>query len=203
MRHTRWMRVLLLAAVLGGCGSTPTTASATPSPTPTATPVVTPTPVVPTSPAVPTAAATAAQLQAVADAVYPACTPSTCPGGGGSYTTCDAGHSGSNVYSACPLTARLAAQLNADTSGGAGDPLGGGQDPVWQTRSITGVPSSTGGVAHVVLGFTGSSTHEAIDLVIVAGGGGLAVDDLYCAGSNPSTSDAYAPGWDGRATCSG
>jgi hypothetical protein len=38
-------------------------------------------------------------------------------------------------------------------------------------------------------------------MLIVSSGGQLLVDDIYCAGTDPSTTDAYASGWDGCAAC--
>lgn len=197
----------LVLAAASGCGSaggssptssSPTvsaTAAQTPTPTALATPVPTPAP----TPA-PTLAATARQLTSVVQAVYPAC-HSSCIGGGTQYTTCESGYS--PPFSTCPLTARLIARLEADIKSAgpsAADPLGGGQDPYWVTESLTANASVTGGVAHVVLGF-GGRTPSRKDLVVVLSNGHLLVDDVYCTGQNPATTDAYTAGWMNRSTC--
>jgi hypothetical protein len=36
---------------------------------------------------------------------------------------------------------------------------------------------------------------------MVIQGNQVLVDDIYCTGQNPTTSDAYAPGWLSRSTC--
>jgi hypothetical protein len=118
------------------------------------------------------------------------------------FTTCDAASSETDVFASCPLTESLAIQFG-DAVGGANsaaDPLGGGQDPEWTAERFTAEPSSTGGVVHATLG-TGS-TAEKLDLVMVIEGSELLVNDVYCTGSNPEGSDALAPGWLARSTCS-
>ena len=109
-----------------------------------------------------------------------------------------------NRFGLCPFTPRLQLQLTTDAAGGdAGggpaDPIGGGQDPEWPSEAITVTPSATGGVAEVTF-VDGANTFKT-DLVIVSSGGMLLVDDIYCAGTDPGTTDAYAAGWDLRATC--
>jgi hypothetical protein len=109
-----------------------------------------------------------------------------------------------NRFGRCPFTQRLAQQLTKDAAGGdAGggpaDPIGGGQDPEWPTEAIRVTPSATGGVAEVT--FVDGANTFTTDLVIVTSGGALLVDDIYCAGTDPSTTDAYAAGWDLRAAC--
>jgi hypothetical protein len=47
----------------------------------------------------------------------------------------------------------------------------------------------------------GGGSTEKFDLLIVIQGSQVLVDDIDCAGQNPITSDAYAPGWLSRSTC--
>jgi hypothetical protein len=119
------------------------------------------------------------------------------------FTTCDAGSSGPDVFAPCPLTTRLVTQLKSEVDGvpSAPDPLGGGQDPEWITETVTATPSSTGGVAHVTLGFGPDTTTEKYDLVVIIQGSRLLVDDLYCTGSDPATGDVYAADWVDRSVC--
>lgn len=199
-----------LLATLPACSTAPSPAvsaslpAATPTPSPSSTPLPTPSPTAAPTPT-PLPAATVAQLVAVAEAVYPACAGSSaCAAAGTKYTTCDSARP-SLLGPRCPLTARLSSALQAAISGvtSAPDPLGGGQDPEWATESITADVTGTGGVAHVALGFGPGTTSERHDLLIVLDGGRLLVDDIYCTGSSPATTDAYAPGWLNRSTCSG
>lgn len=120
------------------------------------------------------------------------------------FTTCDAGSSGSDVFAPCPLTSRLATQLQDDVAGtpSAPDPLGGGQDAEWATETFDAVPSSTGGTIHVSLGFGAGTALEKIDLLVVLRGSDLQVDDIYCTGSDPEATDAFVPGWLTRSVCS-
>jgi hypothetical protein len=143
------------------------------------------------------------ELSVVASMIYPACTPDNCAGDA-TYTTCDAGSSGPDVFASCPLTARLDAQLKREVDGvaSASDPLGGGQDPEWLTETVTAMPSATGGIVQVALGFGPGTTTETYTLVVILQGSQLLVDDLYCTGANPATSDVYAPGWPDRSVCS-
>ena len=119
------------------------------------------------------------------------------------FTTCDAGSSGADVFALCPLTPKLLAQLKADVAGvpSAPDPLGGGQDPEWTTEAVTATPSTTGGIAHVVLGFGAGTATEKYDLVVVIRGSQLLVDDIYCTGTDPVGSDVFAAGWLTRSVC--
>lgn len=188
--------MLFASLAIAACGASTATApstSSTPSPT-----------VAPAFPSGTPAAAglTLAQLTAVAAAVYPMCA-SGCPHG--HYTTCEIGHSGASLYAGCPLTPRLAMQLQVDSSGiiSAPDELGGGQDPFWDTESITAESTEAGGTAHVVLAQTGGTGTETFDLTVVESGSQLLVDDISCTGQDPSSTDAYSPGWAGRSTCSG
>jgi hypothetical protein len=192
---------LVTLAFAAACGSTGGPAS---SPTSTvsgpATPLPSPTPTpVPLS----TAAATSTELSGIAAVVYPPCTPSTCAGAA-QFTTCDAGSSGTDVFAPCPLTPRLATQLEDDVAGtpSAPDPLGGGQDPEWTTEVFNDAPSSTGGVVHASLGFGPGTAPEKIDLLVVLRGSDLQVDDIYCTGTDPETTDAFVPGWLTRSVCS-
>lgn len=172
------------ATVTGPPTTTPVPTTPEPSPSQTSSPI-----------------ATAAQVESVAASVYPQCTSSRpCPATGTHYTVCDSGSAG---FAGCPLTARLAAQLQADVQGqqSGPDPLGGGQDPEWADRSITTTPGAASAVAHVTLGFAAGASSEKIDLVVVLSSGRLLVDDIYCTGHDPATQDAYAPGWTERSTC--
>ena len=82
------------------------------------------------------------------------------------------------------------------------DEVGGGQHPEFDAESISADPSTTGGVIHVTL--TTGPNSSLTDLVVTAiGTGSLLVDDIYCTGSDPATSDAYAPGWSNRSPCAG
>jgi hypothetical protein len=191
---------MIAVAFLISCGSpaNPTagaTGTATPAPTfaATATPSAAP---------ASTAAATGDELNVVASMVYPPCTPANCAGDA-MFTTCDAASSGPDVFAACPLTARLVAQLKSEVDGvaSAPDPLGGGQDPEWTTQSVTTTPSPTGGIAHVVLGFGAGTTAERYDLLVIVQGSQLLVDDIYCTGSDPTADDVYAAGWVTRSVC--
>ena len=194
----------LALALSAGCGSaaapsaasaTPSAAASAPSATATSTPTPLPTPV-------PTLAATADQLVAVAMAVYPACQGSggACVSSGTKYTACDQGTT--PRWATCPLTPRLVTQFDALAQAvqSAPDPLGGGQDPAWATEVVTAEPSAGGGVAHVTLGF-GGGTASHTDLSVIVMSGKLLVDDVYCTGTDPATTDAYAPGWLNRSTC--
>jgi hypothetical protein len=208
-RTTIGLTAVCVTVALAACGATVTTPTATVHATPTAAstplPVATPSPT-PVATATPTPApaiaATSAQLSAVAVLVYPRCA-GTCTATGAIFTSCEINQSGT-LFSACPITVRLRTQLLKDVSGvvSAPDPLGGGQDPQWQTETISATPSAQGGVAHVILGFTDSTTHETYDLLIVVQSGRLLVDDIYCTGQSPSTTDAYASGWLNRSTYS-
>ena len=164
------------------------------------------TPTSPTSPtatpSIPTPAGiTAAQITAVAADVYPMCSGSACPHG--HYATCESGHSGSGLYDGCPLTTRLVAQLQANASGVVSPPdqLGGGQDPYWDTESITADITEAGGTAHVVLAQMGGAGAEMFDLLIIPSGTQLLADDIVCSGQDQASGDAYAPGWINRSTC--
>jgi hypothetical protein len=210
-RHLIFGVLAACAVVATGCepASSTTTAGTTPAQTPSASAVATPraTPTA-TIVATPSASATpsgaASPLAAVAAKVYPVCGPSSCVANRtGYYTTCDTGNPAR--FSACPFTPRLIAQLMKDIQGvnSAPEPIGGGQDPEWETEAITTDLSATGGVAHVALGFTGSSQRDQIDLIMVPSDGQLFVDDVNCTGTDPATSDAYATGWLNRSTCAG
>ena len=159
------------------------------------------------SPTAATTTPTVSALIAVAALTFPECGHQSCRATGSKFTTCDGGETGKTVtsrFSLCPFTARLDAQLGLDANGGdAGggpaDPVGGAQDPEWPTQSVTATPSSTGGTA-TVTSVDGVNTFDTV-LVIVRSGGHFLVDDIYCAGTNPTTTDAYAAGWDLRAAC--
>lgn len=101
----------------------------------------------------------------------------------------------------CPLTSRLLQQLNIATAGGGvPDPLGGGQAEQFTSETFTAEPTATGGVVHAVLVLTTGSTAKT-DLVFVAGGAKLVLDDLYCTGKDQGTTDVYVAGWLTRADC--
>ena len=191
---------LIVLILLVSCGSPANpTAGATNTPairsTPSQTPAPTPSPTT-------TADATVSELTAIAALVYPNCTPANCVGGA-MFTTCDASSSGADVFASCPLTARLIAQLRQDVQGvpSAPDPIGGGQDPEWTTRTVTATPSATGGIAQVVLGFGPGTAPEKYDLVVIVQASQLLVDDLYCTGADASANDVFAPGWITRSVC--
>jgi hypothetical protein len=139
--------------------------------------------------------------------VFPPCNDEVCSTHNTKFTTCDGGMTGStpsssDLYSLCPFTARLKSQLKADCiAPSCPDEVGGGQDPEFETEAITAEPSTTGGVVHVVLA-VGPNT-SMTDLVVIASSGSLLVDDISCTGSDPTTSDAYAPGWSNRSPCAG
>jgi hypothetical protein len=203
-----WTAAICMTVALSACGAASTTPTATVSASPIATstpfPIATPspTPVATPTPTPAPAVATSAQLSAVAARVYPPCA-GTCTATGAMFTSCEI-HQGGTLFSACPITLRLRTQLLKDVAGvvSAPDPLGGGQDPQWLTETIRAAPSASGGVAHIILGFTASTTHETYDLLIVVQSGRLLADDIYCTGQDPSTADAYASGWLQRSTCS-
>lgn len=191
--------VLVFACLLAACGgsSGPAASASGPAATDTASSAATPAAQAPT----------AAQLQAAAEAVYPACVAPTCAGGA-KFATCDSGYSGQqgvmgDKLTTCPLTSRLLQQLETVTSGAATapDPLGGGQVEQFASESFTAVPGSNGGTVHAVLTLLGAGGSTTIDLVFVAGGAKLLLDDVYCTGKDPATTDAYAAGWLTRATC--
>lgn len=192
---------LVTLSFVAACGSTGIPAS---SPTGNASEQVTPLPTpTPTAPPLSTAVATSTELSGIGAMVYPPCTPSTCVGAA-LFTTCDAGSSGADVFAPCPLTPRLAAQLQEDVAGtpSAPDPLGGGQDPEWTTEAFNAAPSATGGIIHITLGFGAGTAPEKIDLLVVLRGSSLQVDDIYCTGADPEMSDAFAFGWLARSACS-
>ncbi|MEA2619182.1 MAG: hypothetical protein QOE72_4965 [Chloroflexota bacterium] len=145
-----------------------------------------------TSAVTPQAGATVDELVAVAAMAYP---PTT--NGQGNWTTCEAGHSGASVFEACPVTPRLRSRLNAVVSGvpSAPDPLGGGQQAYWDTRTMTADVAPTGGVAHVTLGPPAAGPPERKDLVIVRSGGQLLIDDIFCTGVDPAASSVYGADW--------
>jgi hypothetical protein len=53
----------------------------------------------------------------------------------------------------------------------------------------------------VTLGFGPGQIMATIDLVVVVQGSQLLVDDIYCTGTDPGGTDAYAAGWLTRAVC--
>jgi hypothetical protein len=192
----------LLSACASGTSVRPAvTQSATPAPTPTQTTVPAPPPATPS--AQPQPGVTVDDLVTVAAMMYPPYPPPQ-PGGyqlpGAKWATCESGHSGDQLFEACPVTPRLLSRLNDVISGipSAPDPLGGGQQAYWSLRTITAEVTPTGGVAHVLLALNGQ---EHKDLVIVRRGGRLLVDDISCTRQDPTTSSIYRPGWIDRSTC--
>jgi len=119
------------------------------------------------------------------------------------FTTCDAAASSTDVFAGCPLTPKLATQLEDDVAGvaNAPDPLGGGQNPEWATEAFSASPSATGGVVHVTLGFGTGAAPEKLDLLMVVQGSVLLVDDISCTGGAQNGTDAYSPGWLARSVC--
>jgi hypothetical protein len=202
MRILRASFAVVPLLIVAGCASSPPV-------TPTATPSSAPATATAAAGATPARSATAGALTAVAATTFPPCPDPVCVGHGAKFTTCDGGMTGStpsatNIFSLCPFTARLEHQLmldsqGGDSGGGGGDPVGGGQDPEWPTEAITAGASPTGGLAEVT--FVDGANVFRTELVIVSSSGQLLVDDIYCTGTDPSTTDAYAPGWDGRAAC--
>lgn len=207
-----------ITVTLVGCGSSnPTitpnirlspvsspTSTPTPAAVPTASPTATPSPATPSATASASSAITSSAIIAVAAQVFPPCTQALCASQGTKYTTCDSGMTAAtpiagNVYGLCPFTARLAHQLMLDAQPTGPDLVGGGSDPAWPVESITATVSASGGVAQVTL--SAGTNVFTTDLVIISSGTQLLVDDIYCGGQNPSTTDAYAPGWSARATC--
>ena len=165
------------------------------------------TPSVSSSTATTTEPPTVAQLQAAAAAVYPACLSPVCANGA-KFTTCDSGLSGQQgvmgeALTTCPITTRLRQQLETVTAGvaSAPDPLGGGRDAQFTSESFTAVPGAQGGTVHAMLTLYGGGASAAIDLVFVTGGSKPLLEDVYCTGKDPGTTDAYAAGWLARATC--
>jgi hypothetical protein len=75
-----------------------------------------------------------------------------------------------------------------------------GESHVRRDQHVTTMPSSTGGIVHVVLGFGAGTTMEKYDLVVIVHGSHLLVDDIYCTGTDP-TDDVYAIGWVARSVC--
>ena len=176
------------------------------SPTPTATPQATSIPSASATPTPSLAATTSAQLEAVAMSVYPPCTSNICSSHGTKFTTCASGMTATTAqpgdpFSACPLTPRLKQQFKNESVPSGADPLGGGQDEEFISESFSSAPSASGGVVHVTLSFEGNG-NDRPDLVLVDSAGTLLVDDIYCTGQDPSSTDAYASGWLNRSTCS-
>ena len=151
--------VFATAALLASCIRAPaqTTTSATATATATAT-------------ASAAATVTAAELIAVAKAIYPYLPQY------GYYSVC-----GVNVAELvnCPVTQRLKTFLTQKQI-----TLCGCQNPALSLE-LTADPAGTGGVAHVLYG---GATGRHFDLIIVRSGGALLVDDQECTGGGPATS---------------
>lgn len=104
----------------------------------------------------------------------------------------------------CPLTSRLLQQLETVTTGEAAnapDALGGGQTAQFASESFSAAQSATGGTVHAVLTPIGGGASSSTDLVFVVSGAKLLLDDVYCTGKDPNTTDAYTTGWLTRASC--
>ncbi len=217
VRVSAWLSTAVVAVMVAGCGAAAPTTTPSPSETSSLTPAPTATPTpaaaaTPTSTPIATPTPTSeADLTRVAELVFPPCPDPLCVEHATKFTTCDSGMTATspspvNRFSVCPFTVRLAHQLTLDSQGGDSggapcDPVGGCQDPEWPNESITIDATQTGAIAHVVL--TAGSNVFKTDLVIVASGAQLLVDDIYCAGQDPITTDAYASGWDVRSVCQG
>lgn len=119
----------------------------------------------------------------------------------GQYVTCDSGFGGSTRYANCPVTPRLMNRLlTVNTGPSAPEPLGGGQDPLWQSETITTDSSGAAGLAHVVLSNPGQPPNR-YDLVMASSAAGTLVDDIYCTGTDRATTSIYVDGWSAREAC--
>jgi hypothetical protein len=152
--------LLLVVAAAVGCSSPASSAAATPATTPS----------VASSPA-PTPALTATDVAAVANKIWFG------PNGAPCATA---------TMSQCPVTARLAARLQAIERPAQ---VGPGPIPYWcrcshgSTMAVTGEVTPTGGVAHLTF-----DSASKVDYIMVRQAGSLVVDDTRCAGGDVSTS---------------
>jgi hypothetical protein len=166
--------IVAATVVYAGCATAPTSSATRPSGLARATPSVTQ----PTSSAAlstPSAAAATAmvspsELVAVAKAIYLYSSQFNY------YLVC--GQNGN--LSECPVTDRLNTYLTQKQI-----TLCGCQNPA-PSLDVTATPTSTGGVAHAVLGY--QPTPLRFDLVIIRAGAKLLVDDQLCMGGGASTS---------------
>jgi len=166
---------LAAALILVACGSgtttsTTTNASGTPSSiaSPTAAPTVTP-------------GVTDAELQSLADQLY----PNTSSGRG----TC---FNGDTTVAQCPVTARLRAAIEAQqaqATGGGADPICGCQN-IDSGMSFTYTIESTGGGGVIHMSSFGGS--DRVDIVIIPQGGAFLADDIkYCTNTPPAPGSVY------------
>lgn len=173
--------LVALAVTLAGCGyrsGATAAATGTSRPAPSASP---------------TNAATAQQLVALGEQVFPQISQAQASRNGwtaGLYWDCsiDANSLGSD-YSSCPFTDRLKARLSQRPLS-----LCRGCFTGSPTRSIRAEPSPRGGVIYVTL-FNGS---QRLELLAIRQGGQLLVDDELCANGDVSTSeyaDPTRPAW--------
>jgi hypothetical protein len=158
---------LAVAAALAACGGNTTTVTGSSSPASTSTAASTPTPV----------ATTTADLQAVANLLYPSSSSGR--------QTC---FNGDTTVAHCPVTARLRTAIEAlfaKATGGGADPICGCQniDP-GMSFTYTVDPSGSGGVIHMSQ-FSGS---DHVDVVVIRQGGSFLADDIkYCSNTPPSS----------------
>jgi hypothetical protein len=172
MGHNARATLVSLAAalILVACGSntsTSTTAAVTatsgtssPTPTPTA-----------------TAGVTEAELQSLADKLY--------PNSSSGRQTC---FNGDTTVAQCPVTARLRTAIEAQqaqNTGGGADPICGCQNiDSGMSFTYTVDPSGGGGVIHMS-SFGGS---DRVDFVVIPQGGTFLADDIkYCSITPPSS----------------
>jgi hypothetical protein len=167
--------IVATTLVYAACTSAPTRSATPPSEsasraTPLATQATSSPALSTPSPTAATATASPSELVAVAKAIYPYSSQFNY------YVVC--GQNGN--LSECPITERLKTYLTEKQT-----TLCGCQNPA-PSLDITATPTSTGGVAHVVLGY--QPTPLRFDLVIIRAGGHLLVDDQLCTGGGASTS---------------
>lgn len=196
-RRLRWC--IVVSAATAACGSAATVATApgggsgfasttqggatsatSGEATPAASATVAGSAAPPPATATPVPTATPAQLIAVIDRLYP-------PAPGGGYAVCDTGEDQS--FPNCPFSARLLkrvqdiyAQQRASPGPGYADPVCGCQN-FSQDRSVSATADAAGGGDARVTMFGGS---DHINVVIVASGGRLLVDDInFCSETPP------------------
>jgi hypothetical protein len=161
--------VLVISVMLAACGGGVTTITVSATPSAGATPT--------SSPSRSVVAATNADLQALANQLYP--TSST-----GRQTCFD----GDTTVAHCPITARLRTALEAifaQQTGGGADPICGCQE-VDPAMSFTySLDASTGGGVIHMSQFSGS---DRVDVVVIPQSGAFVADDIrYCSNTPPSS----------------
>jgi hypothetical protein len=161
---------LATVLILTACGSTPTSTATNSKVSPAST-------AKPSSVSTPVAGVTLAELESLANQLY--------PNSNDGRQTC---FSGDATVPQCPVTARLRAGIEAqqaqDTGGGA-DPICGCQniDP-GMSFTYTVDPSGGGGVIHMN-SFDGSTR---VDIVVIPQGATFLADDIkYCTNTPPSS----------------